>query len=282
MNKNKKSIDTTFLSLDHAEQRGFIHRDYLAHCLRWTHVVKFLQGKAATADILDIGCGRELPMAKMLHSSRNIPHSYTGVDYGPILDVNLGRMKFELHPKTDFAKWARGMINDGPQKKFTHIVCFEMLEHVEPAHCIRVLKRMRKLMTDNGVTIISTPCWNEKDCAANHVNEIKFEALGSVLQHVVGFGIDKVYGTFASIADYKKDMNNATEKVFNRLRDYYDVNVLSCIMAPLFPAHSRNCLWVLKKNPELITKYKFPKLNKVKEPWSSSSKWKDMLPDSQD
>ena len=39
-NEFGKAIDKTFLSIDQAETRGFLHRDYIAHCLRWTHVVK--------------------------------------------------------------------------------------------------------------------------------------------------------------------------------------------------------------------------------------------------
>ena len=45
-NARGKSIDNTHLSIDQAEERGFIHRDYIAHCLRWTHVAKWM-GKPA-------------------------------------------------------------------------------------------------------------------------------------------------------------------------------------------------------------------------------------------
>jgi hypothetical protein len=31
-NARGKSIDNTHLSIDQAEERGFIHRDYIAHC----------------------------------------------------------------------------------------------------------------------------------------------------------------------------------------------------------------------------------------------------------
>ena len=41
-NARGKKVDTTYLSIDNAEERGFLHRDYIAHCLRWSHVVKYL------------------------------------------------------------------------------------------------------------------------------------------------------------------------------------------------------------------------------------------------
>ena len=41
----KRKIDKTMLSIDNAESRGFLHRDYIAHCLRWTHVTKYLMNQ---------------------------------------------------------------------------------------------------------------------------------------------------------------------------------------------------------------------------------------------
>ncbi len=106
-----KSIDKTYLSIDNAEDRGFIHRDYIAHCLRWTHVCKYLYTRHnyKTARVLDIGCGRELPMAKMLYSSKLIPAAYYGVDVGPVNDEDFAKLKGDMaahskiFEKTNFA-----------------------------------------------------------------------------------------------------------------------------------------------------------------------------------
>ena len=93
-NATGKTVDKTFLSIDNAEDRGFIHRDYIAHCLRWTHVIKRLYERKTyqTARILDIGCGRELPFAKTLYSSKLAPAMYFGVDVGPILDEEVAKI----------------------------------------------------------------------------------------------------------------------------------------------------------------------------------------------
>ena len=74
-NARGKTVDTTYLSVDQATERGFLHRDYIAHCLRWSHVIKYLGTSARykTAKILDVGCGKEMPLAKSLHSSRMAP-----------------------------------------------------------------------------------------------------------------------------------------------------------------------------------------------------------------
>ena len=83
MQDRGRAIDKTHLSCEQAEERGFLHRDYIAHCLRWSHVVKHLgiKNRYKTAQILDIGCGKETPLIKTLYTMRMTPEVYVGVDY---------------------------------------------------------------------------------------------------------------------------------------------------------------------------------------------------------
>jgi hypothetical protein len=302
-NARNKTIDKTFLSIDQAEDRGFIHRDYIAHCLRWSHVCKRLYERSAykTSRILDVGCGRELPLAKMLYSSRLIPQMYYGVDAGPINDdahakISAGKFPHELWENMNFLELTEADVDfiDG-KIHYTDIkdqsllpntvTCFEVLEHVEPKMMIDMLEHMKSLTTDDAGFFISTPCWNRTDCAANHVNEMLYESLGACFERH-GFIVENVYGTFASIRDYghmldREDYKSGvTEELFNRLREYYDTNFLSCIFAPLFPAQSRNCLWELSKQQGLDkvrgSKYRFSAIESIQQPWSSSARWEDM------
>ena len=292
MNARGKSIDKTFLSIDQAEDRGFIHRDYLAHCLRWTHVVKRLYERQCwkTSRILDVGCGRELPLAKLLYSSKLIPEAYVGVDVGPINDDDFAKLKgemsivTEIHEHQNFLELGQrdvGQVLDIDEDKVPiHIlpnivVCFEVLEHVEPKMMIDMLEHMKCLTSPDARFFISTPCWNRVDCAANHVNEMLYEALGSVFERH-GFHVEHVYGTFASIKDYEHlIMQQKLSDIFLKLREYYDTNFLSCIFAPLFPAQSRNALWELRKATDK-DKARFDDITNIQEPWSSSEKWNDM------
>jgi hypothetical protein len=275
MNERGKRVDTTFLSLDTAAERGFIHRDYLAHCTRWSHVVKrFYERKNyESARILDVGCGRELPLAKTLYSSRLQPQAYFGVDYGPILDeacavFHTGKFPLTVFENTDFMDIALSDIGGVP---VTHITCFEVLEHVEPEHCVRMLRHMLGLLSPVGTAFISTPNWNVTDCAANHVNEMRYHTLGRVIE-ACGFTIQNVYGTFASIRDYQYKLSPVEHELFVKLREYYDSNFLACIFAPLYPAESRNCLWELR--PRIPTdSHQFKELESVPKPWSSSQDW---------
>lgn len=275
-----KRVDTTYLSLDTAEERGFIHRDYIAHCLRWSHFIKYIsQSKRyETATIVDIGCGRELPLAKTMYSSRFIPAKFHAVDVGPInadaiSAFHSGKFPIEFHPKTDFIRWAMGRENSAD-----FITCFECLEHVEPKHMLAILDAIRIVLKPGGVAFISTPCWDVVSCAANHVNEMRYEALGAVFEEN-GFVIQEVFGTFASIREYEPHLAPGHREAFNDLRGYYDVNLLACIFAPFYPQYSRNCLWQvtpIKDDTEWHEPRKFESLITAPTPWGSSELWREM------
>ena len=311
-NATGKTVDKTFLSIDNAEDRGFIHRDYIAHCLRWTHVIKRLYERKTyqTARILDIGCGRELPFAKTLYSSKLAPAMYFGVDVGPILDEEVAKIaKTQKFPhklwencnflELDYQDVMMQVITTDVECDVLPnlVTCFEVLEHVEPKMMFDMLEHMKKLTSPDARFFISTPCWNRIDCAANHVNEMLYESLGAGFERH-GFVVENVYGTFASIRDYEhllgqrglvQDMRDddspriqpgtrTLATVFDQLREYYDTNFLSCIFAPLFPAQSRNCLWELRKatDDDSDEQVKFTKIEAIQQPWSSSANWKDM------
>lgn len=275
-NKSGKHIDKTHLSIDIAEKRGFIHRDYIAHCLRWTYVVKYLQAKQRykTARILDIGCGREVPLAKTLYSSRLIVDRYVGIDVNVLVvpdTFHTGRFPIKLF-SGDFVELGLDALGFRP----TLATCFEVLEHVEPSHAIKIVDHVHELLEDDGRFIMSTPNWDPRvGAAANHVNEMKHEALGAMLEQR-GWVVEEKFGTFASIRDYKDalfESYSCSESIFNDLRAYYDVNFLAVIFAPLFPHLARNCLWVLRKRfpADYRGYHEWPA-----GVWTSSDQWRDL------
>lgn len=293
-NDRGKSIDKTHLSIDQAEERGFIHRDYIAHCLRWSHVAKYLHlgQRYKTAHILDIGCGKEVPLAKLLYSSRLIPESgsYLGIDANKLsVPAMFSTGKFPislvsgLFPDTlDEVQREMAALGDG-QLNYDVITCFEVAEHVEPSGTMSILNGIATYLDRHGMAFISTPCYDAHvGAAANHVNEMSHEAFGSMIEYA-GLHIDSVFGTFASIRDYKgllKEFN--LELAFDALRNYYDSNYLATLFAPLFPKQSRNCLWrVCHRNREQIQgpyQFKYPQLKTLDSPQhSSSNQWADFI-----
>lgn len=307
-NVRGKSIDNTHLSIDVAENRILIHRDYISHCIRWSHVAKFLLQKHAykNARILDVGCGIDVPMARMLLSNRIAPLEYVGVDYNHSNKFNLDmfentRFKPTVFGSVDFAddknvwfdraKDGQLCINikgDNAEDYYAIpnvITSFEVLEHIEPEHVVRVLKRVKYIMQEaadfGGNTptfFMSTPNWNVTDTADNHVNEMKNEALGWLLEEV-GFEIVDQFGTFASKRDYAHLLQTKygpdVYRVYERLNDYFDSNLASILYAPLFPREARNCFWKLSlARPGYERKY--APITELQEPWTSSENWKDL------
>lgn len=296
-NERGKTVDTTHLSIDQAEKRGFIHRDYIAHCLRWSHVVKHIgqSGRYKTTRILDIGCGTDLPLAKTLYTSRMAVQQYVGIDYNrpDKFDTSVfhtGKMPVRAFGGVDFAEHVKTFSShyeiEGLSDRFDApnvITCFEVLEHVEPEHARRMLEKMWGLVEmandcgDPCTVFISTPCYDAQvGAAANHVSEIKRDALGALIEEI-GFKITGNWGTFASQRDYKADLQTIYPKdglaIFNKLSEYYDSNYVATIMAPLFPDRSRNNLWRLEYRPDGDKSYLFPNLEDVPAPWSSSADW---------
>lgn len=243
-NARNKSLDNTHLSVDLAEERGFIHRDYIAHCLRWSHVVKFLMSgkRYQTAHVLDVGCGKELPLAKLMYSNK-MTHTigtYTGVEYNKVKSIKFSeKMNLDIYDETNFLEWPES------RSMYDVEVSFEVLEHVELITAYKILRKMRLLLATDGDCFISTPVYDPHvGAAGNHVNEMSYECMRYLI-HAAGFRIENVYGTFASQRDILPHLNESEKEVFNDLKRYYDSNLVACLLAPNHPTHSRNCLWHL-------------------------------------
>ena len=279
-NARGKEIDNTHLSIDQAEARGFIHRDYIAHCLRWTHVSKYLhlQARYKTARIIDIGCGKDMPLARMLYTSRLAPEKYLGIEYNKMEIPDMfknSNFKPDLVSGVDFTT----VIIEKMMTTFNYSTCFEVLEHVEPIKAIAILDHLPQFLTEDAVSWFSTPCWDEKvGAAANHVNEMTYDAFGSLLEEM-GYKILMHWGTFASIKDYKDELPRyELKEAFDRLREYYDSNYLATVFAPLFPHKARNVLWETQYVGKLkIEERKFKPINKLEGRLGSSDKWRDLV-----
>lgn len=284
-------IDGTDLSVDQAEERRLMHRDYIAHCLRWSYVAKMMHtgSRYKNTRILDVGCGSDLPLPRLLHSNRLLCE-YVGMDYNHASKFhqrNWGSMNVTTYGGVIFPRDVK-LLKGGSFYRIagseqSHplpnmITCFEVLEHVSAKHAVAMMRGFFKFASlAGGEVVLSTPCWNVKNTAKNHVNEMRHMALGSVLE-TIGFEVHKNFGTFASISDYKDALFKSfpgIEPFFNAARDYHDTNVLSNMFCAPFPHLSRNSIWHLKVASEGY-KRKFPTLGAVPKPWSSAEDWANL------
>ena len=258
--RKDEEFDRTDLDIPKAAERGMIHRDYIAHCFRWSYVKKFLSAgdkawgypadntghyyRKNNAHILDVGCGQDMMLYKSLNSTRMIPQSYTGVDINK-LSVPEGfegsRLQPNLIGETDFCSI------ESFETKPNILVSFEVLEHVPNEYAQRMIKHMFDVSSDNAYMIISTPVFSKKyGMAKNHINEMGRSELKGFIEKA-GWTIEENFGTFAGQYDMFKHMTEEDQQLYKRISKYYDSAVMSTIFAPLYPEHSRNNLWVCSK-----------------------------------
>jgi 2-polyprenyl-3-methyl-5-hydroxy-6-metoxy-1,4-benzoquinol methylase len=275
-----RAFDKTHLSIDTAADRVMFHRDYIAHLFRWTHVIKHLYKSKnyQSAKIVDIGCGKEVPLARALYSNKMSGAFYTGIDLNQLVMPKMletavanNKINVSLFGGTD----ATELYADDLPYRPNIVTSFEAFEHMHPSAARALLQRAFEWLKFDGYMFFSTPNWNGS-AAGNHINETKYHALGALIEDI-GFEIEEVYGTFASITDYKDSLTYDQEIMFNRLRNYYDTNMLSALMAPMIdPALSRNSHWVLRKKERAEYSRWFEPLALQSQPWSQHKDWEKL------
>jgi hypothetical protein len=298
MRNPNRVMDKTFLSANLADERVIRHRDLTSHAFRWAHVARYLSQNQRYRDaiVLEAGCGKEMPLARMLYSNRLIPQHYCGVDANKfdIPEMLMGKkIPISIWSETDFCALGKEDVGlkilskcdpEGPGYDDYALpdvfVSFEVAEHLCPEHTRRLFIKALELTSDDCHYFVSTPCWDLVNCADNHVSEIRFEALGALFEDL-GFHIQGVWGTFASQKDYKPHMEKeypGITAIFEKLSEYYDSTVISTTFAPLFPAYSRNACWHLTKKQGDDAKQGrlFPALELVPTPWTSHPTWRQL------
>jgi len=249
-NPNRR-IDKSHLSLDLAEERGFLHRDYIAHCFRWSHVVKKLmqRGTYHKSIIMDIGCGKDLPLPRLMYANRMTGFAYIGVDMNDLempemlqTAINNGKAEIQLMQRTDASKITDDDLEFPPPD---FVTCFEVVEHIHPEILRALLYNVWGRTAPDVHCYFSTPIYNGS-AAANHINEMSYNDFGYALEYC-GFEHVESFGTFASQTEIKDTADRDCDGAFSRLSRYYDSNVLSTVFAPLYPTLSRNAIWHVKK-----------------------------------
>lgn len=252
----KKNYNTTDLSPDKSFERHVFHRDQFAHYLRWTHILK----EARIGEtICDFGCGSG-NLLEVLYRNRFKQAKYVGIDI---------REKTVEQANEKFAKvdWAEFHAADLCKNYFDYesiqadkVCSFEVLEHVGKQNAHVFMQNFKACGNEDALYYISTPNFDERvGAAGNHtydsgdgrgvaVQEFSHEELTELFE--THFDIVKKFGTFASVRDYKPLMNEWQTEMYEAIKEYYDANLVSNLMAPFFPEHSRNTLWVLKRKDD--------------------------------
>lgn len=237
---NKRLINKTQLYPDKNAERLVIGRDPISHVYRWTHLLKWVAKlrNRENFSVLDVGCG-DMPLLKTMYTNRMHPHYYLGLDARNLTISDSGvEPNFEAEFKQiDFVD----NIPESKYGKWDLIAFLEVIEHVSKENGIKILENIKKVMNPDTYFFISTPIFDSKTMAANHIYEWKYEELKEQLESM--FVIEKHYGTFSSQREIEPVLSDCEREIFEKLKEYYDSNVLSIIFAPLYPAQSRNAIW---------------------------------------
>jgi 2-polyprenyl-3-methyl-5-hydroxy-6-metoxy-1,4-benzoquinol methylase len=238
-----------------------VHRDYLAHALRWNFVAQEINRAVEYPDfalrygwidkkikaglkILDVGCGQDQSLLYVLGARLNtVPKLYVGVDLNRIQKKSNCRWAKVLD-EFDFIGRQAELLEE--YATFDVITNFEVIEHMGVEDGLKLLTAMRNMLNSTGVIYLSTPVFNGQ-AAANHVHEYTIDELAGLIR-CAGLKVVGRYGTFASKPEIKSVLSAEERTVFDKLERWFGGEVLSNIFAPIHPDHSRNNLWVLQKD----------------------------------
>jgi len=250
--RDERDYDTTQL---HESGHGrTLHRDYSAHFFRWSFARRFVK---PTDNVLEVGCGEDKPLSKILTGGAAARvNNYVGVDLNKLKPSNSQRLTFM--GEFNFVERYKEVLKLQP-KGFDVVVNYEVIEHMKVEHGAKLLKAMLACLKPKGYLLLSTPVYDGKRHAANHIHEYTVPELKKAIEKA-GFKVEKRYGTFMDIKHIGKDkpgvevigaddaqLQKAIQLVRKGLEQYFDNDAISNIFGPLYPDHARNNLWVCRK-----------------------------------
>lgn len=257
ISRDARDYDTT--QLREAGHGRTLHRDYSGHFWRWSFARNFITAKD---NVLEIGCGEDRPLSKILTGGAAAHvNKYVGVDLNKLKQSNSQRLTFL--GEFNFVERHKELLKLDPAFKegFDVVVHYEVIEHMKVEHGRKMLKAAFDALKPGGVMLMSTPCYDGKRHAANHIHEYFVDELQKETEKA-GFVVERRYGVFMDIKHVGKQqpqkagseagttdpkLQDAIKLVRAGLSEYFDNDAISCIFAPLYPDHARNNLWVCRK-----------------------------------
>lgn len=229
-----------------AASHGYtVHRDYAAHYFRWGFA--FQRIKYRKTRVLDLGCGQDCPLARVLsfHLAA-VPGLMVGVDLNKIAKP-FSAAWFSVRDEFSFIDRHEELVEEYGAESFDLATCFEVIEHMHPEDGLKLLRNAADLVSPSGELLLSTPVYNGRKMATNHLHEYGVSELRGLIKSSGAWRVNSRYGTFASWNDIKKVMTQQERALYEELNEYYDHEVLSCFLAPKYPDASRNNVWVLRR-----------------------------------
>ena len=249
VSRDSRDYDTT--QLHEAGHGRTLHRDYSAHFFRWSFARRFITAKD---NVLEVGCGEDKPLSKILTGGAAAHvNTYVGVDINKLKASNSQRLAF--HGEFNFVERWKELLKTRPGG-FDVVVHYEVIEHMRVDLGAKMLKACWSCLKPGGVMLMSTPCYDGKRHAANHIHEYTVPELQKAAEKA-GFVVERRFGTFMDIkhigkvdpwpVDANPQLRDAVKVLRTHLEEYFDSDAISNIFGPLHPDHARNNLWVCRR-----------------------------------
>lgn len=258
-----RRFDTTAL---HYDQHGrlFSHADYIAHCEKYDYVWRSIQSGDR---VLDVGCGTDAPLMRAINFVQSQAAKvmlreggcYVGVDLNKLkpTNINWAQLIGELDITSD--EGFNLCLDAVPQNQggnleelvgYTLVVALEVIEHMDVDDGRRMLKNLNDLLSPEGRIILSTPVYDGKGMARNHIHEYYVDELQALVEEV-GLEVVRRMGTFTSEPQIKAWMKaNRPDwlALYLEAREFHSAGYMSGLIAPMVPDMARNNVWVLRKS----------------------------------
>lgn len=230
-----------------------VHRDYLAHCLRWGWASRQIRWGDK---IFDFGCGIESPLYMIIGAMKTFQApddpsrmgkrpEYTAVDLNRLKNKR-GAVWSDVREQVNIIEDVKTRVSLRNWGEFDIVTSFEVLEHMEEELGDEYLAVAREGMGDNAKLYLSTPVYNGHTMAKNHIREYTILELLDKL-HAAGFKVDQRYGTFMSWNDLKRVGTPSELAMAESMRPFLGTEVVACMFAPKYADHSRNNVWICTK-----------------------------------
>lgn len=240
--RDSREYDTTQLKL--SSHGKTLHRDYTAHFFRWSFARRVVTPRD---HVLEIGCGEERPLSKILTGGASARvDKYVGVDLNKLKESKSRRLTF--YGEFNFNTRHKELVKS--HGLFDVVVHLEVIEHMSVVNGRKMLKGCFDCLKPGGIMIMSTPCYDGKRHAANHIHEYTVPELQKEVEKKK-FVVEKRFGTFMDIKHIGKAECSVDSKAILQVRkalsEYFDNDAISNIFGPLYPDHSRNNIWICRK-----------------------------------
>lgn len=197
---------------------------------------------------MEVGCGEEKPLYRILTGGAAAHvKQYVGVDLNKLKPSNSKKITF--YGEFDFTSRYKELTEEFGE--FDVCVNYEVIEHMPVEDGKKLLKGMYACLRPGGTLLLSTPCYDGKRHAANHIHEYYVDELRECIEEA-GFEIVDRFGTFMDIKHIGKAHSHrapreAIKEVADALKAYFDNDAISNIFGPLYEDSARNNLWVCVK-----------------------------------